>query len=139
MAAPVRTTDGTPLRFNREWRFLIGIGFALALQITQGGFPGDRWGTGWWLDDGRRVAVGFLGTMALAFVTATSLQNANALWLGVNIGMAGVMFLWLGAGNLWPIVLAFAAGVTGTAIYSAWGVRFSVATVLARIRRGGTA
>jgi hypothetical protein len=106
------------------------------LQFTQGGFPDGPWGTGWWLDDGRRVAVGFVGALALALLTARSLQNANALWLGINVGMAGVMFFWIGAGNLWPIVLAFGAGITGTAIYSAWGVRFSLAHLLTKTRWG---
>jgi hypothetical protein len=132
----VKISSGIRPPFNREWRFLLGLAFAIGLQLTEGGFRGDPWGSGWWLDDGRRVVVGFLGVLVLALLTANSWENTNALWLGVNVGMAGVMFAAVGEGNLWPIVLAFGALITGSAIYFAWGVRCGLANLLAKFKKG---
>lgn len=76
---------------------------------------------GWWLNSGRGVAF----TTALLFVMGivvsrwrpgTPWPRARALWLGSVTGSAAVLF-WIGPGTIWPIVLAFAAGIGAAAAF----------------------
>jgi hypothetical protein len=109
--------------------FLLGIAFAIALQLHFGG---------WWLDDRERVRAGFVGVIVLAFLTASSLVHAAALWLGVNVGLTGVLFWW-GGGNLWPIVMVFGGGITGAGVGIGWAPRQLLALLLAEIKKGRAA
>jgi hypothetical protein len=80
--------------------------------------------TGWWLNTGHGVALTSLVLALLAVVIAlpaaqpfstASLQRPIALWAGANIGLALVLFR-AGPGNIFPIVLAFGAGISALAV-----------------------
>jgi hypothetical protein len=75
--------------------------------------------TGWWLNTGHGAALTSLVLALLAIAIAVpaagprstgSLQRPVALWAGANIGLAVVLFR-VGPGNIFPIVLAFGAGI----------------------------
>jgi uncharacterized membrane protein YdfJ with MMPL/SSD domain len=80
--------------------------------------------TGWWLNTGQGVALTSLVLALLAVVIAVpaaqplssaSLRRPVALWAGANIGLALVLFR-AGPGNIFPIVLAFGAGISALAV-----------------------
>jgi hypothetical protein len=78
--------------------------------------------TGWWLNTGQGVALTslVLALLAVAIVVPAplstgSLRRPIALWAGANIGLAFVLFK-AGPGNIFPIVLAFGAGISALAV-----------------------
>ena len=119
-----RTMSGF-LRRSHVLVFLLGISFAIGLQLYCGG---------WWLDASERVRAGFVGVTVLAFLTASSLAHAAALWLGVNVALTGVL-VWLGGGNLWPIVILLDGGITGAGVGIGWAPR-QLVVLLAQIKKG---
>ena len=91
--------------------FVLGILAIVALQAMGG----------WWLDSGPRVLRAFVALFALgAFVglwrSDGTWVRACALWAGAIAGSTGVLF-WTGPGNIWPIVLAFAAAISAAAVF----------------------
>jgi uncharacterized membrane protein YdfJ with MMPL/SSD domain len=99
----------------------------LALSLLGAGAAiGAQWlvPTGWWLNTGQGVAVASLVLALLAAAIAVqparplssaSLRRPVALWAGANIGLALVLFR-VGPGNIFPIVLAFGAGISALAV-----------------------
>ena len=104
--------------------FVIGVALAVTFQLAMG----------WWLDAGRRVAVVLITVAAVTLLTANSTRHAIALWAGTMAGMTGVLF-WIGPGNLWPIVLVFAAVLTGISVMVGWAVR----RALGQVKKGRAA
>ena len=79
--------------------------------------------TGWWLNTGEGVAITSLVLALLAAAIAVpaaqlsspSLRRPVALWAGANVGLALVLFKG-SPGNIFPIVLAFGAGISALAV-----------------------
>jgi hypothetical protein len=80
--------------------------------------------TGWWLNTTHGVVVTslVLALLAVAIAVAAArplspgtLQRPLGLWAGANIGLALVLFR-AGPGNIFPIVLAFGAGISALAV-----------------------
>ena len=80
--------------------------------------------TGWWLNTGQGVALTSLVLALLAVAIAVpaagprstrNFQRPVALWAGANLGLAVVLFR-VGPGNIFPIVLAFGAGISALAV-----------------------
>jgi hypothetical protein len=99
--------------------------------------------TGWWLNTGRGVALTSLVLALLAAATAVAapsppstrrFQGPAAVWAGANIGLAIVLFR-VGPGNIFPIVLAFGAGISALAV-GAGSLIGTLARVASRRRRG---
>ena len=96
--------------FHRASLFVVGVLAIVTLQAMGG----------WWLDSGPRVLRACLVLFALGVVVGLSRSRepwgrACALWAGAIAGSTGVL-VWTGPGNLWPIVLAFAAAIIAAAI-----------------------
>lgn len=92
--------------------FFVGIAVALALYPF----------TGWWLNSSNGVRITLLVLFSVAVLVGGSWERAVWLWLGVMAAMTGLL-AWLGPGNIWPIVLAFAAVLTAGAIGAGFLVR----------------
>ncbi len=98
--------------------------------------------TGWWLNSGRGVALTTAVLIGTAFVVGlrgfawpagrAEAAGAAALWAGVNVGMAAVLFD-AGPGTIFPIVLAVGAAISALAVCA--GVLAGAR--VARTRRGG--
>jgi hypothetical protein len=76
---------------------------------------------GWWLNSGSAVLRAVLTLMAIGLVASFSRAGkpwarASSLWIGAMAGSTVVLFA-TGPGNIWPIVLAFAAALTGAAVF----------------------
>lgn len=76
--------------------------------------------TGWWLDSGRGVAL----MMAMLCVLSIALvwfdrRAPLALWVGMINATIVILFM-IGPGNLFPIVLVFAAVLSVLAIVPGW-------------------
>ena len=76
---------------------------------------------GWWLNSGTGVLRTVLVLLALGVFAALWRSGrlwvrACALWAGAISGMTVVLF-WMGPGNIWPIVLAFAGGISFGAVF----------------------
>jgi hypothetical protein len=89
---------------------------------------------GWWLNSASGVLRTTAVLLALGFLIAiwrsgSRWARAAALWAGSLCGASAALF-WLGPGNLFPIVLAFAAALSGAAV-------FAGASVAALMRRHG--
>ena len=98
--------------FRRAPIFVLGVLAIVALQAMGG----------WWLDSGPRVlrasvALFALGALVGFWRSDGTWVRACALWAGAIAGSA-VVLAWTGPGNLWPVVLAFAAAVSAAAIFS---------------------
>jgi hypothetical protein len=98
--------------FRRAPVFALGVLAVVALQATGG----------WWLDSGQLVlracAVLFtLGVFMGLWRSEGTWIRACALWAGAIAGSTGVL-LWTGPGNIWPIVLAFAAVLSAAAVFT---------------------
>jgi hypothetical protein len=92
--------------------FVLGVLAIIALQAMGG----------WWLDSGQRVlracAVLFaFGVFMGVWRSEGTWVRACALWAGAIAGSTGVLF-WTGPGNLWPLVLAFAAAISAAAVFA---------------------
>jgi hypothetical protein len=99
--------------------------------------------TGWWLNTGRGVALTSLVLALLAAAIAVaapwppstrSFHGPVAVWAGANIGLAIVLFR-VGPGNIFPIVLAFGAGISALAV-GAGSLIGTLARFASRRRRG---
>jgi hypothetical protein len=98
--------------------------------------------TGWWLNSGRGVALTVSVLTGAALVVGlrgfawpagrAEAMAAAALWAGINVGMAAVLFS-AGPGTIFPIVLAVGAAISALAVSA--GVLAGAR--LARTRRGG--
>jgi hypothetical protein len=91
--------------------FILGFGAVAMLQAVGG----------WWLNSGAgvlRAVVVFvvLGVCATRWRSGAPWVRACALWTGAVSGSTTVLF-WIGPGNIWPIVLVFAAGITAAAVF----------------------
>jgi hypothetical protein len=94
---------------------------------------------GWWLDSGRGVAIAGLVFTVLAAVTgarfprwpgrSADVRPIAAMWGGVNVGMAIVLFS-VGPGNLFPIVLAVGAALSAAAVAAGTAAGVLAARVL---------
>lgn len=93
-----------------------GVSAAIASQAV----------TGWWLNSGRGVAVmvGMLAALSLVLVWLDR-HAPIALWVGVVNGTTYVLFFVdpEGPGNIFPIVMAFGAGLSAAAIAPGWLLR----------------
>lgn len=92
---------------------LFVLGFTVVATLQAAG--------GWWLNSGTGVLRTVLVLLALGLFAALWRSGrpwvrACALWAGAISGMAVVLF-WIGPGNIWPIVLAVAAGVSAAAVF----------------------
>jgi hypothetical protein len=102
--------------------FILGVGAVATLQAMGG----------WWLDSGIGVLRAVLVLVVLGVATTRwrperSWVRACALWTGAISGTTVVLF-WRGPGNIWPIVLVIAAGITAAAVFGGafLGARFRV-------------
>ena len=91
--------------------FVLGVLAIVALQAM----------SGWWLDSGGRVLRASLVLFALGVFVGLwrsegAWVRACALWAGAIAGSTAVL-LWTGPGNLWPIVLVFAAAMSAAAVF----------------------
>ena len=89
------------------------LGFAAVATLYASG--------GWWLNSGtgvlRTVLVLLaLGVFAALWRSGRPWVRACALWAGAISGMTVVLF-WKGPGNIWPIALAIAAGISFGAVF----------------------
>jgi hypothetical protein len=96
--------------------FAAGCAAALILQAAYG----------WWLNSGTGVLRTTLVLFTLGFLIAlwrsgSPWARAIALWSGALAGMIGVLFR-TGPGNIWPIVLAFAASMSAAAVFGGWWI-----------------
>jgi hypothetical protein len=76
--------------------------------------------TGWWLDSGRGVA--FMMAMLCALSVALVWLDRKAplaLWVGMMNATIVILFM-IGPGNIFPIVIAFAAALSALAIVPGW-------------------
>jgi hypothetical protein len=92
---------------------LFGVGFFLIAALYAIG--------GWWLDSGTGVLRAGLGLMVLGVLAGFSPSGkrwgrACSLWAGAISASTAILF-WSGPGTIWPIVLAFSAGITGGAVF----------------------
>jgi len=97
--------------FRNAPLFVLGVLTIVALQAMGG----------WWLDSGQRVLRACVVLFALGVVIGLwrsqgAWVRACVLWAGAIAGSTGVL-LWTGPGNLWPIVLAFAAAISAAAVF----------------------
>lgn len=97
--------------FHRAFIFVAGVLAIVTLQAMGG----------WWLDSGPRVLRASVVLFALGVVVGLwrskgAWVRACALWAGAIAGSTGILF-WTGPGNLWPIVLVFAAAISGAAVF----------------------
>jgi hypothetical protein len=97
--------------FRKTPIFVVGVLAIVALQAT----------SGWWLDSGQQVLRACIVLFALGVViglwrSEEAWIRACALWAGAIAGSTGVL-LWTGPGNLWPIVLTFAATISAAAVF----------------------
>ena len=76
--------------------------------------------TGWWLDSGRGVAfmMALLCALSIGFVWLDR-RAPLALWVGMMNATIAILFM-TGPGNIFPIVIAFAAALSGLAIVPGW-------------------
>ncbi len=88
------------------------LGFVIAL-LTQAAVR-------WWLDSRTGVMTMAISLLVGAAVAAPTLEKALALWLGVMSGSVVVLFS-IGPGNIWPIVLVFAAAITSASVLAGVG------------------
>ena len=95
--------------------FIVGLLVTRALYIANG----------WWLDSGREVArtglvLAGLGAFAAIWRFGNPWLRAGSLWAGALLEMTMLLFL-TGPGTIWPIVLVFAAVISGAAVFAgAW-------------------
>ena len=98
--------------FRKALIFILGL-LAIVLLQTIGG---------WWLNSGQQVLraaiVLFLLGVGVGLWRSEGpwVVRACALWAGAIAGSTGMLF-WTGPGNIWPIVLAFAAVISGGAVF----------------------
>jgi hypothetical protein len=102
--------------------FGLGCAAALTLQVAYG----------WWLNSGTGVLRTSLVLFTLGFLIAiwrsgSPRARAIALWSGSFVGMIAALF-GTGPGNIWPIVLAFAASMSAGAVFSGWWIAERVRT-----------
>jgi hypothetical protein len=76
---------------------------------------------GWWLNSSAGVLRTSTVLFALAFLIAVARsgrawRRAIALWLGVMATMTTTLLI-IGPGNLWPIVLVVAAGLSAAVVF----------------------
>jgi hypothetical protein len=92
---------------------------ALAAALVQPFTP-----TGWWLNSGRGVALTSIVLVLLAVGVRVSAGSwlrsrgataAAALWVGANLGLAGMLFR-AGPGTIFPIVIVMGAGISAAAV-----------------------
>jgi hypothetical protein len=98
--------------FRKAPVFVLGVLAIIALQTIGG----------WWLDSGQRVLRACVIFFAIGLVVGLwrsqeAWNRAAALWAGAIAGSTGVLFR-IGPGNLWPIVLVFAAAISGGAVFA---------------------
>jgi hypothetical protein len=80
---------------------------------------------GWWLNSGQEVSrtslvLATLGFVATVWRVGHPWIRASGLWAGAMFEMTLLLFR-VGPGTIWPIVLVFAAGVSGAAVFGgAW-------------------
>jgi hypothetical protein len=76
--------------------------------------------TGWWLDSGRGVAfmMALLSALSMGFVWLDR-KAPLALWVGMMNATIVILFM-TGPGNIFPIVIAFAAALSALAIVPGW-------------------
>jgi hypothetical protein len=77
---------------------------------------------GWWLNSGigvvRTSTVLFvLGFLIAAWRSGSPRRRSFGLWLGAIAAMTAVLFK-TGPGNIWPIVLVVASGLSAVAVFS---------------------
>ena len=99
----------TPL-LEKAMLFVIAFAVVAAVQTL----------AGWWLNSGTGVlrtvlVLAALGVFAAFRRSGTLWMRACALWAGAISAMAVVLF-WTGPGTIWPIVLVFAAAISGGAV-----------------------
>jgi hypothetical protein len=94
----------------------LGIALACAVQFT----------VGWWLDaPGSSVALILAVVCVTTAIAAHTLAEAVALWAGLSVGWTVILFV-IGPGNIFPIVLAFVAGLTAMSVVVGRGLRWVV-------------
>ncbi len=98
-----------------------GAATFLAVQIPLllgSDVPAGASGSGWFLDSAANIraitTAMLIGAAVLAAVLSRVLTNALGFWAGASGAMAVVLFA-TGAGNLFPIVLAFGAAFLAVA------------------------
>jgi hypothetical protein len=102
--------DRTSLLEKSVW-FALGFSTIAVLQAVGG----------WWLNSGDtvlRVMLALLGCGVLVGLSRVGKKwvRASCLWLGVMSASTVVLFR-IGPGNIWPIVLATAAGLSAAAVF----------------------
>ena len=76
--------------------------------------------TGWWLDSGRGVVLMMAMLCGLSIALVWFDRRAPlALWVGMFNATIVILFV-IGPGALFPIVMAFAAGLSALAILPGW-------------------
>jgi hypothetical protein len=76
--------------------------------------------TGWWLDSGRGVALMMATLCALSIALVWFDRRAPlAVWVGMINATIVILFA-IGPGTIFPIVMAFAAGLSALAIVPGW-------------------
>jgi hypothetical protein len=85
---------------------------------------------GWWLNSGpgvvrATVILSALGAGSGIWRPNGTWHRACALWAGAAAASAAVLFS-IGPGNLWPVVLAIAAGISFAAVFAGAAVGFAI-------------
>jgi hypothetical protein len=105
--------------------FAAGVAAAIVSQMV----------TGWWLNSGRGVAfmMAMLCALSVALVWLDWIAPL-ALWAGM-VNATIVILFWIGAGNIFPIVIVFAGGLSAIAIAPGWIFRGLADALRLRSRR----
>ena len=103
----------TPMpRTLRRPPFWLGLAIAIGMHLKNG----------WWLDASMSVWQMIVVLSAAAFIvcvtTAEPMRPARAaeLWGGFMLTSIVILMVFLGGGNLFPIVIAFASGLSAFAV-----------------------
>jgi hypothetical protein len=94
----------------------------LALALAAGVISAlvSQLSTGWWLDSGRGVTLMMAMLCALSIALVWVDRRAPlALWVGMMNATIVILFV-TGPGSIFPIVIAFAAGLSALAIVPGW-------------------